>query len=533
MGITTIKNCPCCKDKRCVCDEGCGYTIWTKSSWDPTGTWNKTTLAQVCQPCMSCMPDSPIPEQEGCNYPPTDEFGKCCGDCTWEKPDFSRAWNKVSTDCKEDCKCPDAPPNVNCDGYKEEDFISQNANWKRCYKHCLRPDPCCEINPDDPRAVDVSDKVLTCLDGNCPGYCQHYDTEFKAICCGDCSSSTSSTNSTSSESSKSTSSTSSSSSSSSSSSKSTSSSSSKSTSSESSKSTSSESSKSTSSESSRSTSSVSSVSTSSGSSVSSSGSSVSTSSVSSASESSSSSGDVCTCGYCTWYKIGGAGSWTKGDPAGGQSDFCTSGCACADDPPTGTTQNCDGYKTEPYGIDTYICYKCCTASSSSQSSASSSSSGCQCGCPVMCGADITGKMIDFAGPDCSEERDSAEFDLKYRPLPPPAIPTGWVLGDWWRGSVTKCGGTWTFVVFCVVGENRCDQLYALVDTTHPHPPCVNMTNGHDPQSPISSTGTACSCSPLVVSLGAFAGTSSGASGCCCAGCSPTFCNFSFTLYLTE
>ena len=265
-------------------------------------------------------------------------------------------------------------------------------------------------------------------------------------------------------------------------------------------------------------------------------SSVSTSSVSSASESSSSSGDVCTCGYCTWYKIGGAGSWTKGDPAGGQSDFCTSGCACADDPPTGTTKNCDGYKTEPYGIDTYICYKCCTASSSSQSSASSASSassGCQCGCPVMRGADITGKMTNITGPGTCPNADSAEFDLKYRPFPPPTIPAGWVLGDWWRGSVTSCGGGWGFVVFCVVGENDCTQLHARVESS---PSCVTMTNGHDVQSPISSTGTDCTCSPLVVSLGAFAGTSDGTSGCCCPGCDPlgaSACEFTFTLYLTE
>ena len=208
MGITTISNCPCCKDRRCVCEEGCGYTVWERQSTLGTGysPWTKTTLAQVCQGGMSCMPAQNIIDQEGCNYPPIDEFGKCCGHCVWEKPDFSRGWTKVSTKCKEDCKCAEEPPVMSCDGYKEEDFQSQGEDWKRCYKHCVRPDPCCEINPDDPRAVDVSDEVLTCLDSNCTGYCQYYDTEFKAICCGDCSSSTSSTDSTSSESSKSTSS---------------------------------------------------------------------------------------------------------------------------------------------------------------------------------------------------------------------------------------------------------------------------------------------------------------------------------------
>ena len=509
MGITTISNCPCCKDKRCVCDEGCGYTVWKREIGGGVfSDWEKTTLAQVCQGCMSCMPEQNIIDQEGCNYPPIDEFGKCCGDCTWDQVGFTRGWTKSSTKCKEDCKCPDGPAGYNCDGYKEETITVQGESGKRCYKHCVRPDPCCEIKPDDPRAVDVSDEVLTCLDGNCSGYCQYYDQEFKAICCGDCSSSTSATDSTSSESSKSTSS------------KSTSSTSSSSTSS--SKSTSSSSSKSTSSESSKSTSSVSSVSTSSAST-----SSVSTSSVSSSSsvsESSSSSGDLCTCGYCVWKKEISQTSWTLLHNVGG----CTSGCVCAPDPPTGSGANCDGYKATSSGGTKLYCYKCCVPESSSSSSASSV---CPCGCPVMCGADITGTMINFGGSECSEQGDSPNFDLKYRFGTEPPLPAGWVLGDWWRGSVTHCGGTWTFVVYCKYGESGCDQLYAVCEAK---PGCItNITNGDDHEDPVDSSGTGCSCSPLSVPLGSFAGTSSGAAGCCCAGCSATFCDFIFTLQITE
>lgn len=503
MGITTISNCPCCKDKRCVCDEGCGYTVWKREIGGGVfSDWEKTTLAQVCQGCMSCMPEQNIIDQEGCNYPPTDEFGKCCGDCTWDQVGFTRGWVKSSTKCKEDCKCPDGPAGYNCDGYKEEAITVQGESGKRCYKHCVRPDPCCEIKPDDPRAVDVSDEVLTCLDGNCPGYCQYHDVQFKAICCGDCSSSTSSTDSTSSESSKSTSS------------KSTSSTSSSSTSS--SISTSSESSKSTSSESTSSVSSVSSVSISSVST--SSVSSVSTSSVSSASESSSSSGDLCTCGYCIWFKTRTATSWTQGSPTGGQSDFCTSGCACADDPPTGSGANCDGYKTELIPIDTVVCYKCCTASSSSQSSASSESSAlCNCGCASICQKDITAKIYsDSGGPgetNCGIG-NSAEFNLEYRAGLPPTIPPQTPgLGDWWRGSVTHCGGTWTFVLYCIQYENACEQLTMFAESS---PACMGI-HGGGPDDHVTEN-TDCTCDPLNVDLGGFAGTSDGSSGCCCEGC---------------
>jgi len=196
MGIvTTISNCQCCnggKDGRCVCIYGCGYTVWQKQvGLGGDNEWVKTTLSDVCDTCTQSMPSQEIIDQEGCNYTPTDAFGKCCGNCIWEKREFSRAWTKVSTNCKEDCTCASEPTTINCDGYKEEDFVSQGENWKRCYKHCLRPDECCEINPDDPRAVDVSATVLTCL-AQYGGDCQYFDMQFKAICCGDCSSSTSS-----------------------------------------------------------------------------------------------------------------------------------------------------------------------------------------------------------------------------------------------------------------------------------------------------------------------------------------------------
>ena len=280
-----------------------------------------------------------------------------------------------------------------------------------------------------------------------------------------------------------------------------------------------------------SSSSISSVSSSSISSVSSvSESSVSESSLSSSSSSLSSSiaSHLCPCGHCVWFKTITATSWTQGDGAGGDGEHCThtntADCECADPPPNGSGNNCDGYKSDTYGIDTIRCYKCCTTTP------------CDCACCIE--EDITGTLIDesSAASGCNLG-DDVTFTLSYGSGAEPStgVAAGESVGSWWRGSATYCGGTLKVVVYCLENFGGCDNFYAYIE--YDLPDCfLSLTNGNETSHIRSGTSVACTCSPLSVAIGAFAGVGDNDSGCCCEGCDPTDasdCDFSFRLELTE
>jgi len=282
-----------------------------------------------------------------------------------------------------------------------------------------------------------------------------------------------------------------------------------------------------------SSSSISSVSSSSISSVSSS-SSESQSSLSSSSSSLSSSiaSHLCDCGHCVWFKTITATTWTQGDgDEDTDGDHCTytsqNDCDCATPPPNGVPgNNCDGYKSDTYGSDTIRCYKCCDVNPD------------DCGCACCIEADITGRLMDesSAASTC-DLGNSATFTLSYGSGAEPStgVAAGESVGSWWRGSVTYCGETTKVVVYCLENQGGCDNFYAYIE--YDLPDCfLALTNGNETSHIRSGTAVACTCSPLSVAIGAFAGVGDNDSGCCCEGCDPldaSDCNFSFRLELTN
>jgi len=264
------------------------------------------------------------------------------------------------------------------------------------------------------------------------------------------------------------------------------------------------------------------------------------SSVSSASESSVSE-SVCSCGDCVWFKTVTASSWTQGDGQGSGGDNCTSDCECTDPPPTGSGSNCDGYKTGTFGTDTILCYKCCKESESSESSLSSASessaSVCDCGCCIT--EDITGRLMDESGIKPCDLGNSATFTLSYKSgaKPSTGVSLGESVGSWWRGEVDYCNATLTVTVYCLEGYGGCDNLWTYAEEKTDTDNCIlNISNGDINNHIRSGTSVSCTCDPLSVKLGAFAGVGSSDSGCCCSECDPLVasdCDFAFRLELTD
>jgi hypothetical protein len=155
----------------------------------------------------------------------------------------------------------------------------------------------------------------------------------------------------------------------------------------------------------------------------------------------------------------------------------------------------------------------------------------------MCEKDVTGKLIGSSGGGKCEIEDNPEFTLKWRWGSEPGALPGESLSEWWRGTVTYCGGQWDFLVYCLDGQQGCESLYAFAETV---PGCVaSMTRGGTNTTRLSASGSGCNCDPLVVNLGAFAGVSKGDSACCCEDCTDDLpsninaCNFEFSLQITE
>ena len=178
-----------------------------------------------------------------------------------------------------------------------------------------------------------------------------------------------------------------------------------------------------------------------------------------------------------------------------------------------------------------------SASSSSLSSASESPvTPCDCACCIE--EDIKGKFVDesSAANSCNLGT-SATFTLSYGSGAEPStgVAAGESVGSWWRGSVTYCGGTTKVVVYCLETKGGCDNFYAYIE--YDLPDCLlALTNGNETSHIRSGTSVACTCRPLSVKIGAFAGVGDNDSGCCCEGCDPTDasdCDFSFRLELTE
>ena len=155
----------------------------------------------------------------------------------------------------------------------------------------------------------------------------------------------------------------------------------------------------------------------------------------------------------------------------------------------------------------------------------------------MCEKDVTGKLKGNSGGGKCVIGDSAEFDLEWRKGSKPTAGAGENVGEWWRGTVTYCGGDWDILVYCLYGVSGCESLYTIAESV---PSCVNsMTAGTAATTRLSATGSGCTCDPLNVNIGAFAGVGTGASGCCCEDCTddllsnPNACNFEFHLIITE